>query len=116
MVLLRLVAPACRMQEEDDAEENTRAEREDCNCNPNETNQLSPHVHLQEEEDAGDREAEKESGRGRDASVPCGTAGPWTPGGASAAATAMVNAVSVAHEMVTSGMVEHIREAIATNA
>lgn len=34
----------------------------------------------------------------------------------STGATAMVNAVTVAHEMVTSGMVEHIREAIATNA
>ena len=34
----------------------------------------------------------------------------------STGATAMVNAVSVAHEMVSSGMVEHIRVAIATNA
>ena len=34
----------------------------------------------------------------------------------STGATAMVNAVTVAHEMVKSGMVEHIREAIATNA
>ena len=34
----------------------------------------------------------------------------------STGANAMVNAVTVAHEMVTSGMVEHIREAIATNA
>ena len=34
----------------------------------------------------------------------------------STGATAMVNAVSVAHEMVSSGMVEHIRVAIAANA
>ena len=34
----------------------------------------------------------------------------------STGATAMVNAVSVAHEMVSSGMVEHIRDAIAANA